>query len=64
MSTDRVCRTCAKATTAPGHTRHYKLGLRNCRHLPEWRFVSGHHFCERWAATDNHPKSESLQGGI
>lgn len=52
MNSDRQCRNCRYATKAPGHAQHYKVGLRNCAHLPTWRFVSGSHSCGKWQSVD------------
>jgi hypothetical protein len=57
----QTCRTCANATTKPGHTQHYKVGLRNCFHLPAFRFVSGHHTCNRWTAKAPEKETEHAE---
>lgn len=50
MSTEKICRTCQYTTTKPGNHAHYKVGLRNCFHLPTWHFVGGNHTCAKWEA--------------
>lgn len=47
---ERICRNCSKATKEPGHREHYKVGLRNCEHLPTYKFVTGGHTCPRWSS--------------
>jgi hypothetical protein len=50
--TDRICRHCRHATTAPGNREMYRLGYRNCELLPAYRFVPGKHTCTKWTAKD------------
>lgn len=45
VSTPNLCRGCKPATERPGYTRMYRLGYRNCAHLPEWVFVVGGREC-------------------
>jgi len=49
-NTPRLCRTCASATTEPGHREMYRLRYRNCEHKPAFVFVPGNGTCARWAA--------------
>jgi hypothetical protein len=50
ISAQKLCRTSGHSSTKPGFTAMYKLGFRNCVHLPTWHYVSGNHTCRKWEA--------------